>query len=529
MSNFGANTGYLNSGTQTQATSTFEPGNSKLRATCDRCSTLKVRCNKQKPACDRCETLGLHCVYSPFRWKGRPSSNNNSSSNNNNNSSANTSNAASTAKEKSRTGSNASLNTTVTTPGPEVDMSPIVPLTLATTTDDAAAAAFLDGDKFPLDDDFTVSTLGLGSTMPWVLSVPTPTLSNSDDMVLQSAADDTPYHSTPSRSSPILRDQGLPDAFGRETCLDMALDALCRLHRVPSETSRCLRDSPSNMSSDVHMLDEDGLFGTATNGISGNNTNGKNGTVTPNNNGCGIMSTDQAMKVNRAALQTMHHIASRNCGSCTADPNLVLMLYNISTRMVTRYRAIFDCIRHYPPQQQPQNPFLPHAHSHAHHQHHQSHHQHQHHYPGLPSPAPTLPGTARQSAEILYFNPVQFVDFKMDLATSRRMNSQLLLHEIKSLGRFLEGTWGVGMEGGSPSGSISGSNPSGCVGDELDSCLNLSALVKNADESMDGHNGGSGSGQVGGWSGVQEAFRGFLTGQVAELAVEINGFCQALD
>jgi len=46
----------------------------KLRATCDRCASAKLRCEKQHPVCRRCEHLGLDCVYGPSRRKGKPSS-----------------------------------------------------------------------------------------------------------------------------------------------------------------------------------------------------------------------------------------------------------------------------------------------------------------------------------------------------------------------------------------------------------------------------------------------------------------------
>ncbi|KAB8239544.1 uncharacterized protein BDW43DRAFT_295948 [Aspergillus alliaceus] len=43
----------------------------RLRSTCDRCTMLKVRCDKKKPRCERCESVQQPCVYGPYRWKGR--------------------------------------------------------------------------------------------------------------------------------------------------------------------------------------------------------------------------------------------------------------------------------------------------------------------------------------------------------------------------------------------------------------------------------------------------------------------------
>ncbi|KAI1163980.1 hypothetical protein F5B18DRAFT_289635 [Nemania serpens] len=44
----------------------------KLRTSCDRCALLKVRCTKQRPSCERCAKATEPCVYTPYRWKGRP-------------------------------------------------------------------------------------------------------------------------------------------------------------------------------------------------------------------------------------------------------------------------------------------------------------------------------------------------------------------------------------------------------------------------------------------------------------------------
>ncbi|KAK9847620.1 uncharacterized protein MYU51_018477 [Penicillium brevicompactum] len=44
----------------------------KLKDSCDKCSSSKVRCTKEKPHCLRCEKLGYDCFYSPARRVGRP-------------------------------------------------------------------------------------------------------------------------------------------------------------------------------------------------------------------------------------------------------------------------------------------------------------------------------------------------------------------------------------------------------------------------------------------------------------------------
>ena len=48
------------------------PPSPKLKDSCDRCSSSKVRCTKGKPSCARCDKLGYTCFYSPARRVGRP-------------------------------------------------------------------------------------------------------------------------------------------------------------------------------------------------------------------------------------------------------------------------------------------------------------------------------------------------------------------------------------------------------------------------------------------------------------------------
>lgn len=52
--------------------SRLAPPSPKLKDSCDRCSSSKVRCTKGKPSCARCDKLGYTCFYSPARRVGRP-------------------------------------------------------------------------------------------------------------------------------------------------------------------------------------------------------------------------------------------------------------------------------------------------------------------------------------------------------------------------------------------------------------------------------------------------------------------------
>lgn len=45
----------------------------KLRSSCDRCGTAKVKCDKEQPECGRCISHGVPCVYGVSRKMGKPS------------------------------------------------------------------------------------------------------------------------------------------------------------------------------------------------------------------------------------------------------------------------------------------------------------------------------------------------------------------------------------------------------------------------------------------------------------------------
>ncbi|KXG47309.1 Aflatoxin biosynthesis regulatory protein [Penicillium griseofulvum] len=44
----------------------------KLRSSCDRCGTAKVKCDKEQPECGRCISHGVPCIYGVSRKMGKP-------------------------------------------------------------------------------------------------------------------------------------------------------------------------------------------------------------------------------------------------------------------------------------------------------------------------------------------------------------------------------------------------------------------------------------------------------------------------
>jgi hypothetical protein len=102
----------------------------------------------------------------------------------------------------------------------------------------------------------------------------------------------------------------------------------------------------------------------------------------------------------------METVLCHNCSTCTSDSNIGLLLYTISSRMLTRYQTIFECIT----QQD--------WHAQAHHS--------------------VFQNQAAPPCETLRFEPVQFGDFKVDLPAARYLNLQLLMFELRNMEKFLD-------------------------------------------------------------------------------------------
>ena len=48
------------------------PRQPKVRSSCDRCGTAKLKCDRGRPQCTRCIPLGLECIYGVSRKMGKP-------------------------------------------------------------------------------------------------------------------------------------------------------------------------------------------------------------------------------------------------------------------------------------------------------------------------------------------------------------------------------------------------------------------------------------------------------------------------
>ncbi|GAW20841.1 hypothetical protein ANO14919_103530 [Xylariales sp. No.14919] len=244
-----------------------------------------------------------------------------------------------------------------------------VPLTgpYALTTLPVTGDNFFTGIGIPFENSSNEVSVDLGAMSPWAPTSPIVVQNGSQETQPSPCSDalsnmthqqDKDTLAPPTLSLIAFECQSHPQQTSTSTsghvCLDTALQTLRELHCSPSEDT---------------------------------------------------ISSEQALKINRVALQRMSHILSHNCNTCIADSNIGLLLYTISSRMLTRYQTIFDCISQRDVQSQ----------------------EHRH----------TLSNRVLLPCENLRFQPVQFGDFNIDLPAARFMNSQLLLFELKNMEKFL--------------------------------------------------------------------------------------------
>ncbi|KAI1772349.1 hypothetical protein F4818DRAFT_170045 [Hypoxylon cercidicola] len=289
------------------------PTAGKLRSSCDRCTALKIRCDKQRPTCERCRLAAGRpaCVYSPYRWKGRPATHNNNNS-----------------KEDS-----GAIDPT------ETELPP---------ANDGGALSTLLEDDAPFDDALCDVDL---ATSPWHLDLHLSTAPSSHEIILSqsqscnaprrhpriaSSTSTTPTHPWSSAESTSWEpvsvsvdsdmssgvSSTLPPNKSATTaiaqgCLAMALSIFDTLRLVPSkqpcryqtaDANRAVYE-PSRSSAIAHIP------------------------------------TGQALKSARSAVQTLGQILSRQCTTCATDGGLGCLLFTIGSDILGIYWAVFEGVR----------------------------------------------------------------------------------------------------------------------------------------------------------------------------------------
>ncbi|KAK6851469.1 hypothetical protein PG995_012591 [Apiospora arundinis] len=267
----------------------------KLRSTCDRCTALKVRCNKQKPKCKRCRDGGSECVYGPYRWRGRPSSNSTTSS---------------------------------TAPGTGGNTSPVTHVAAHATMSSQDHGTNLNLFE-SVDDSFMVSN-------------PSSAHERSSTTMSASLWDST---------SPTLVHSGAnpPVFFNFSEPLAGDLDFLGDLSNHHPHSGMTLLPGHGAASTSAEGSSPDTAAGAST-----SNTHscvqgvlqiiqGLHSSPAGNQRG---PESDGILRANSAALQELEQILSRSssCEDCMANSNLDFLLYTAGARMLGWYRAVFSCL-----------------------------------------------------------------------------------------------------------------------------------------------------------------------------------------
>ncbi|KAE8354550.1 hypothetical protein BDV28DRAFT_147007 [Aspergillus coremiiformis] len=112
--------------------------------------------------------------------------------------------------------------------------------------------------------------------------------------------------------------------------------------------------------------------------------------------GCDLPSSDLILKINRAAVQSLHQLLSRDCPECFRDTTIRFLIVTIISKVLSWYRAVFDRLVHQSPAKSPID-----------------------------------------LAELSSVTPIHFGDFELDMVAEQRITAQLLLCELDNVHKVL--------------------------------------------------------------------------------------------
>ncbi|XXG94162.1 hypothetical protein Hte_000414 [Hypoxylon texense] len=285
------------------------PTAGKLRSSCDRCTALKIRCDKQRPTCERCRLAGPACVYSPYRWKGRP---------------ANSKGGGGGALERTETElpANDCALSTLLEDAPFDDA--LCDMDLATSpwhldhhlpTPNGHEMILSQTCNAPRRHPRVASSTSTTPTHPWSSAESTSwepvSVSVSVDSALSSGASSTLVAVTP---PPPNNKSTTPTVA--QGCLDMALSILDTLRLIPSKQP-CRYQADANRT--VHEPSRSPAIAH--------------------------LPTGQALKSARSAVQTLNQLLSRQCTTCVTDGGLECLLFTIGSDILGIYWAVFEGVR----------------------------------------------------------------------------------------------------------------------------------------------------------------------------------------
>ena len=315
----------------------------KLRSTCDRCTMLKVRCDKRRPRCERCEGANSSCIYGPYRWKGRTTASATRTSAASSTSTAITKCSTISAITRSRDGSTAEptlQNDPTTSFGLErysfaASLSPL-DASLGLEWDELTSSAdgaelddwctrLMDVNEYTRDsrDGDDVNSFPMNGGYEDSIAqrhVPTAYAENHSSCVAStpdlSSTDSTEASST---SSPDSYRGVLP---ANCQCSTLVLAVLQDIYQAEFRYRLAVES-------------DDGNSGSGTTTTAGVTTNATSGSPP---------SSDQIIKIARAAMQQMEQLLSCDCRALVRDPAILFLVAALSSKILTWYNAVFNLV-----------------------------------------------------------------------------------------------------------------------------------------------------------------------------------------
>ncbi|KAK3370621.1 hypothetical protein B0H63DRAFT_318719 [Podospora didyma] len=395
-----------------------DSGAPKLRSTCDRCTMLKVRCDKQKPRCERCEAANAPCVYGPYRWKGRAA-------------------AAPSASRRSRSGS-VSPSTLSRTPT-ESSSSSNNPFTAASARSRASSSNDLwestiistnqtnNNNNIPFNFaapmDFQDASMGLD----WDGLMPSVDTADLDSWYAR-FMDVDQGGSVAREDADMETDEGGFNFDGGSSS-----HSLSRVGSASDFASAASTSATTNRSTSPNSSRQDSTAGTCQCSTlvfnvlqdmytaefrcrldDGSNTNTS---TTPSNasNRTSAPRSDQMVKINRAAVAHMEQLLSCECCACARDPTLLFLVTALSSKLLAWYRSVFSVVTRQQSSLSPLDPSL---------------------------------GGMDDMLDLGFVTPIQVGDFHLDFGSMQRMKAQFLLCEVQKLGQVLDLFGARGIQSG---------------------------------------------------------------------------------
>ncbi|KAE8150927.1 hypothetical protein BDV25DRAFT_129181 [Aspergillus avenaceus] len=276
----------------------------RLRSTCDRCTTLKVRCDKKKPYCERCESTQHRCVYGPYRWKGRQPATHDFASKTYGHPTELTKSAKVSKPSPQHTASTAQMSTG------------LWPVAHPNILSNYALFSEMKALPVELHDEIDDFPAGLGGELGQSIS-PLPL-----GMESSSGPDRTPSQETSNYMS------SLPGS-----------DTLSVLETSPSLS---YMSSPESRTPDVACYCATLAFSTL------HDMHHAEFAFRMENNS-GLLSRDHIFKMNRTAVQNLNQLLSQHCIVCLSDHSVLFLITAIGSKVLSWYQILFSRISRHPP------------------------------------------------------------------------------------------------------------------------------------------------------------------------------------